>query len=29
MSIAKHYLASGGNDNKVIIWDLRKYLPIN
>ncbi len=29
MSIAKHYLASGGNDNKVVIWDLRKLTAIN
>lgn len=29
LSTTKHYLASGGNDNKVVIWDLRKFLPIS
>ena len=24
MSVRNQYLASGGNDNKVVIWDLRK-----
>lgn len=29
LATTNFYLASGGNDNKVVIWDLRKLLPIN
>ena len=29
LSMANHYLASGGNDNRVVIWDLRKLLAVN